>query len=110
MSHQSHAVAALARRANQFRTSTVEIFGERVVRPGDTLFSLLAVKASGTQVELTFAAQGEEGDPHSHFSLTVWGASGVTTSATRITIAKAEKVRWAAREFAAGEGAAVQLT
>ena len=104
------AVAALSALAKKFRTGTVEIFGEMVVRPGDTMFSLLSVKASGNQLELVFAAQGEEGDPSSHFSLTVWGASGVKTSATRVTIAKAERVRWAVREFAAGKGAAVHLS
>ena len=104
------AAAALSPLAKKFRTGTVEIFGEMVVRPGDTMFSLLAVKASGDQVELVFAAQGEEADASSHFSLTVWGASGVKTSATSITIAKAEKVRWAAREFAAGKGTAVHLS
>ena len=106
----SDAFVALRPLAKKFRTGAVEIFGEQVVRPGDTMFSLLAVNTSGDQVELVFAAQGEEADPGSHFSLTVWGASGVKTSASSITIAKAEKVRWAARVFAAGEGTAVSLS
>ena len=94
------AAAVLRPLAGKFGTDTVEIFGELVVRPGDTMFGLLEVKVDGSRLELVFAGQGEENDKSRHFALSIWGAAGLKTTATTVTVAKAERVRWAAREWA----------